>query len=64
MLHTNLQEGAAQTLGIQVLLKAHPSTADTIEAHYPDLERLRAHGCYDGLVYIGYWPLVRRLATR
>ena len=36
---------------------AHPSTEDhddTVEAHYSGLERLRPHGCYDGLVYIGY----------
>jgi len=33
---------------------AHPSTDDTIEAHYSALEHLRPHGCYDGLVYIGY----------
>jgi hypothetical protein len=36
---------------------AHPSTEDhddTVEAHYSGLERLRPHGCYDGLVYIGH----------
>jgi hypothetical protein len=37
---------------------AHPSTTedhdDTVETHYFALERLRPHGCYDGLVYIGY----------
>jgi hypothetical protein len=36
---------------------AHPSTDDhddTVEAHYSGLERLRPHGCYDGLVYIGH----------
>ncbi len=32
---------------------------DTIDAHYAGLERLEAphgtpHGCYDGLVFIGY----------
>ncbi len=27
---------------------------DTVEAHYSGLERLRPHGCYDGLVFIGH----------
>ena len=34
----------------------HPSEAtdDTIETHYSSLERLRPHGCSEGLVYIGH----------
>ena len=27
---------------------------DTLDAHYSGLERLRPHGCYDGLVFIGH----------
>ncbi len=41
--------------------RVHPLTRDddTIDAHYAALERLEAphgtpHGCYDGLVFIGY----------
>ena len=26
---------------------------DTLDAHYSGLERLRPHGCYRGLVFIG-----------
>ena len=36
---------------------SHPPTEDlddTIEAHYSSLERLRAHACMDGWVFIGY----------
>jgi hypothetical protein len=32
---------------------AHPSTDDTVEAHYTGLERLECALCYDGLVFIG-----------
>ena len=32
---------------------AHPSTDETVEAHYAGLERLECALCYDGLVYIG-----------
>ena len=27
---------------------------DTLDAHYSGLERLRPHGCYAGLVFIGH----------
>ncbi|MEJ7816495.1 MAG: hypothetical protein WKF53_15090 [Rubrobacter sp.] len=27
---------------------------DTLDAHYSGLERLRPHGCYRGLVFIGH----------
>ena len=27
---------------------------DTLDAHYSGLERLRPHGCYEGLVFIGH----------
>ncbi len=27
---------------------------DTLDAHYSGLERLRPHGCYDSLVFIGH----------
>jgi hypothetical protein len=27
---------------------------DTLDTHYSGLERLRPHGCYDGLVFIGH----------
>ncbi len=36
---------------------AHPSTEnhdDTIEAHYPGLERLCPHACIGGWVFVGY----------
>jgi hypothetical protein len=36
---------------------AHPLTEDhddTVEAHYSALERLRAHACIYGWVFIGY----------
>jgi hypothetical protein len=36
---------------------AHPSTEDhddAVEAHYSSLERLRAHACIDGWVFVGY----------
>ena len=34
---------------------------DTLEAHYSGLERLRPHGCMNGLVFIGH--LVEDLET-
>ncbi|MDQ3567992.1 MAG: hypothetical protein M3397_07920 [Actinomycetota bacterium] len=37
--------------------RVHPHDHDdTLDAHYSGLERLRseAHGCYDGLVFIGH----------
>ena len=37
--------------------RAHPSTndrADTVEAHYSGLGRLRPHACMDGRVFVGY----------
>jgi hypothetical protein len=36
---------------------AHPSTehqADSVEAHYSGLERMRPHACEGGVVYIGH----------
>ena len=35
--------------------RVHPHDHDdTLDAHYSGLERLRPHGCYDGLVFIGH----------
>ena len=31
-----------------------PEADDTLDAHYSGLERLRPHGCYGGLVFIGH----------
>ena len=28
--------------------------SEALDAHYSCLERLRPHGCYDGLVFIGH----------
>ncbi len=35
--------------------RVHPHDHDdTLDAHHSCLERLRPHGCYDGLVFIGH----------
>ena len=35
--------------------RVHPHDHDdTLDTHYSGLERLRPHGCYDGLVFIGH----------
>jgi inorganic pyrophosphatase len=38
-------------------IRVHPHDHDdseALDAHYSCLERLRPHGCYEGVVYIGH----------
>jgi len=32
----------------------HREADDTLDTHYSGLERLRPHGCMDGIVFIGH----------